>query len=81
VPDRSNPSLSDRDLKRIVTERLDSWGEYLVRHRSTPVLMVSLRLTDRQLILTTVEDYTDADIEVILTNALEAIWAGRTGTR
>lgn len=68
--------MKPRDVDSVIRDRFFRWGKFLRDRNATPVLIMGLAHPDRQLVITTVEQMTDKQIELILIGALAAVRAG-----
>ncbi len=64
------------EINACITDRFERWGRFLRREGATPVLIVGLKVRDRRLTVSTVEDLSNEQIAEILMGVLVSLKAG-----
>jgi hypothetical protein len=64
------------DVNAIIDERFSKWAAYLRQERATPVLVVAVDAHKGQLVFTVVNELSQADIRLMLLEAIYLIDRG-----
>jgi hypothetical protein len=68
--------MKPREIDAAIADRFARWGKFLRDRNASPVLIMGLTHPDHQLVITTIDEMTDAQIQEALSAALLSLRAG-----
>jgi hypothetical protein len=73
--------MTPQQIDIAISDRFRRWGRFLRQEGATPMVVLSLRARDRELVITTVEEMPDELIRDALIAAAAAISEGKVDPR
>lgn len=68
--------MSRAQIRRVIDERLGSWGRHLAERSATPALLLGIQHPGGRVVVEAVEDLDDDRIEALLRHVLAAMAGG-----